>query len=195
MRFLRVVDSNFGPDSLAVLIVEILAGKDLFKAIADFRALDDLLDAAGNNVVLDVDANGFAIQIDALKPIEYALVEANILAGGSQIFFCYVNALLLAKLYRGIEIPENALHIILFAVSFYSAPKFGRGHIKVGNKRIVLHILIAQSLIKIVHQGNGWFLFHNLPLLYPLFCFGIVDFGRCGNCRSVFRFLACLEVG
>ena len=160
LRFLGVVDGDLGPDCLAVLVKMVLASKDLFETIADLRALDDLLDTAGNNVVLNVNANRFAKEIDALKPVENTLVEANVLARGTQIFLGDVNALFLAKLHGAKEIAENAFHIVLFSIGFYLAPKLGGRHTQIGDKGIVLHILIAQGFIKVVHKSNGWLFAH-----------------------------------
>ena len=156
LSLLGVVDGDLRPYGFSALLKVVLAGEYLLELIGYRAAVDDLLNTAGDYVMLDIYPYGFAVLIDPVKPIGNALVEPYILACGAQIFLCEGYSLLLAGDHRIVHISEDALHIVLLAKRLDLTPELPGSHSEIGNKGVVLHILVCKSLIKVVHKrGNS----------------------------------------
>ena len=162
LSFLAIVDGYVRPERFtALLVIVILASKDLLELTRYRAAVDYLLDSTGDNVVLNIHTDGLTVLIYSVKPVLNALVEFNITSRGAQIFLGKGDSLFLACDHRVVHISENTLHIVLLTEGLNLAPELAGLHPEIRDKGIVLHILIGKSFIKIVHQCYCRLLFHN----------------------------------
>ena len=103
-----------------------------------------------------------AVEIDAVEPFVNALVQLDPSAAVDETFAGDGLADAAAFADHGIQIGENAVHLLRGAEDIGFFPKLGGLHIQAGDKTVVLHILGAKGFIKVVHDRDNGSV-HKLP--------------------------------
>ena len=122
--------------------------------MGDAAALDDLLQAGGQHVVLDLHAQGRAEVVDAAEPLSHAGEQLHGLAAAHQKVTGQGDALGAALGDHGIHIGQQAVHAVLPAKGVGLVPEL-LGRVAQGrDKGVVLHVGGAEGLVKVVQQGD-----------------------------------------
>ena len=80
LRFTGIVDRHGGPAGNAVFVIAEGSGVNLLKLGGDGRALNDLLQAGGDDIMLRRQPAAFRVGVDAGKPRRNAVKQLNVLA-------------------------------------------------------------------------------------------------------------------
>ena len=100
LRLGRVVHCESGPAGNPVLVIHEGGGVDLAEVFPDLGSLDHLLDAGGNNVVLQPDTLRLGIAVDSSKPSLHSGEELNIPSMGNEGFFGQLHPILHSGLFE-----------------------------------------------------------------------------------------------
>ena len=180
LRFTGVVDRHRGPAGDAVLVIAERRGVNLLELLRNRRALDDLLEAGRNDIVLRLQAPASRVFVHAREPVAHAVKELNILAQRPQ-HIAVDDQLALGLLEHHIHIGQNLIHLIALHGLQTLVPKYIRFHAQIRNEAVFLHISWGKRMVKVIHNRQNRCFFHAKRLL----CARSFIFLLYANCLNV----------
>lgn len=157
LRLGGVADDAFGESDASVLILAELAAEDFFDVRRELAAVEQGLEAGGDDVVLDFDAEHFVLlgehAVEFLKHLGQALVKMQL---GTEMAEIGIGGAIHGQVVQQrLEVGEFAVVALLideFAALF---PKLSRVDAEVREEHLVLHVVGAEGLIVVVDQTDG----------------------------------------
>ena len=128
--------------------------------MAHAAALDDLAQAGGEHVVLDLHAQRFAEGVDAREPVLHAWEQLDRMPAGDEVVAVQADALFAALLDHRVHVGEQAVHAVFKAEGIRDAPELAGRVAERGDERIVLHVGRAEGLVKVVEKGDDGLFVH-----------------------------------
>ena len=160
LRLVGVVDRHGGPVGDAVHVVEERAGVDLAELVGDLRALDDLLQPRGVDVVQDADAPPGPVGVDARKPLFDPREERHAAARILKRLAAQRQALRLGLLDHPGHVREDHVGVLLLGQRVGLGPELLVALADGRNEIVLLHVARGQRAVEIVDECYGESEFH-----------------------------------
>ena len=138
------------PLRFAILVVDERAGEDMLELSCDGGALDDLLEAGGVDIMLDLHSVGLPVGVDHPEPFPHALVQFDVLAELLELLATQGYVILLRLVEHQFHVREDIAGILAGSEFVGHLPEsFGSGLHGLDEAEF-LHIARREGSVKVI---------------------------------------------
>ena len=155
LRLGRVVYRHGGPLSDAVLVIEKRGGVDRLELFPDPTSLDHLLDARGDDVVLELHALGLSKAVYPSEPGLHAGEEPDAPSMFPERLTGQLHPIVHAGLPAHQEhVAEDGIGILILGQIQRHLPEMLRLHPELRDVAVLLHVARTERPVEVVAEGN-----------------------------------------
>ena len=143
---------NARPNRLAVLIVNERSGEDVTELLGDWGTLDNLLEAAGIDVVLHLHALSAAVLVDESEPLPHALEKHHVLAELAEGLTAQADALATGLIVHHFHIRKHIGCILTHCELVGHIPKLLRRCANRLDESELLHIARRKGSVEVIDK-------------------------------------------